>query len=191
MPTEAERTNILQALCVGLDLDVDINLESIAVRCDGYSGADLKGVVGAAQLEAAHDVLQPMSKGVDLAIDDESMAGAAAQAPIFAVCGDEHGEVVSPAPSNIDMARLIRLDRGPRCSVSTHADHLKRGDGEFRTTGGGGRGPTLNRNHFEAALQTVRRSVTEDELAHYHHIHSEISGAGCTAAVAGSRSTLA
>jgi SpoVK/Ycf46/Vps4 family AAA+-type ATPase len=41
----------------GLQLSPDVSLVSVAERCHGYTGADLKGVVGNAQLEAAHESL--------------------------------------------------------------------------------------------------------------------------------------
>jgi peroxin-1 len=65
MPDLDERVDILRAVTRKLRLaqsllttgDEGENLREIALRCEGYSGADLQAVVYNAQLEAIHDVL--------------------------------------------------------------------------------------------------------------------------------------
>ena len=57
MPDAAERASILEALSRKMALAPDVDLEAVAAACPGLSGADLKGILGNAQLRAAHEVL--------------------------------------------------------------------------------------------------------------------------------------
>lgn len=61
MPVEEERLEILQAVSRKLDMDPNVQLQVYAEKTEGFSGADLQALVYNAQLEAIHDVIDPVA----------------------------------------------------------------------------------------------------------------------------------
>eukprot|EP00039_Didymoeca_costata_P004724 m.75750 g.75750 ORF g.75750 m.75750 type:complete len:1035 (-) comp12521_c0_seq1:722-3826(-) len=57
MPNTKQRENILRTLLQSCDVDSSVSLEKVANSCEGFSGADLKGLVSDAQLRAVHDII--------------------------------------------------------------------------------------------------------------------------------------
>jgi peroxin-1 len=62
IPTLDERLSILQALSGKLQLDDDVDLNSLAERTLNYTGADLQAVLYNAHLEAVHNVIAERSE---------------------------------------------------------------------------------------------------------------------------------
>ncbi|KAG9149165.1 hypothetical protein Leryth_003159 [Lithospermum erythrorhizon] len=56
-PSQNERLDILKVLSRKLPLATDVDLEAIASKTEGFSGADLQALLSDAQLEAVHDLL--------------------------------------------------------------------------------------------------------------------------------------
>ncbi|XP_070537821.1 peroxisomal ATPase PEX1-like [Ptychodera flava] len=57
LPNKEERLEILQALSRYLDLDAEVQLETLAEKCEGFTGADFKALLYNAQLEAIHKAI--------------------------------------------------------------------------------------------------------------------------------------
>ncbi len=68
MPDAADRADIFRALAAKAKLseeaDASAELQAVARRTEGFSGADLQALVANAQLEAIHDVLKDQADGV-------------------------------------------------------------------------------------------------------------------------------
>ncbi|XP_076804693.1 peroxisomal ATPase PEX1-like [Clavelina lepadiformis] len=62
LPTDEERQEILVSLSENLPLHSDVDLAELAVETKDFSGADLKALLYNAQLEAAHDKFDAVSK---------------------------------------------------------------------------------------------------------------------------------
>jgi len=66
LPSPFERLSIIQALVrkvtLGSDIDVKL-LKLIADKCDKFTGADLRGLINSAQLEAVHRSLKSAEEG--------------------------------------------------------------------------------------------------------------------------------
>lgn len=62
------RLEILKALTHAVPLAADVDLEQIAVATELYTGADLKGLLYNAQLEAIHSSLGPSLLAVSLTL---------------------------------------------------------------------------------------------------------------------------
>lgn len=54
MPSYDDRLDILQSITLKMDLESDVNLEDIAEKTDGFSGADMQGLGYNAYLKAVH-----------------------------------------------------------------------------------------------------------------------------------------
>ncbi len=77
LPTVDERHEILLAVGRKMKLNETVDLEDIARRCDGFTGADLQALLYNAQIEAVHDVIDsevrddsPKRSGVPLVTMD-------------------------------------------------------------------------------------------------------------------------
>ncbi|KAJ1950042.1 Ribosome biogenesis ATPase rix7, partial [Linderina macrospora] len=65
LPTPAERADILRTLTKNTPMAGDVNLDDIAAdkRCDGYSGADLAGLIREAAVAALRSVFLAQDAG--------------------------------------------------------------------------------------------------------------------------------
>ncbi|XP_012278044.1 peroxisome biogenesis factor 1 [Orussus abietinus] len=64
LPSEADREEILRALCKDQNLDTkDLDLRTLAEMSSGLTGADLKSMLAQARLTAVEEVLQTLSPG--------------------------------------------------------------------------------------------------------------------------------
>lgn len=52
---QESRVEILKALCTGVPLAADVDLEQLAAATEQFTGADLKALLYNAQLEAVHN----------------------------------------------------------------------------------------------------------------------------------------
>jgi hypothetical protein len=101
----------------------------------------------------------------------------------------------TPAPP-LSATELARLDRLVGAAARSQSAATEQG---AETTGAAaavdpavGSVGALTLAHFEEALTSVRRSVTEDELGHFLRVHAEMSGeAPAPPRRPGQRSTLA
>ncbi|CAN1761594.1 Peroxisome biogenesis protein 1 [Linum perenne] len=84
-PSQQERLDILKVLCRKLPLAEDINLEEVARKTEGFSGADLQALLSDAQLAAVHEFLNTTTSTTTTAerkpvITDSVLNGIAAKA---------------------------------------------------------------------------------------------------------------
>ncbi|KAL6451401.1 PEX1 Peroxisome biosynthesis protein PAS1 [Candida maltosa Xu316] len=62
MPNFDDRLDILKSITTKMDLNDDVNLEEIALKTNGFSGADMQGLGYNAYLKAVHVTLDELSK---------------------------------------------------------------------------------------------------------------------------------
>jgi len=68
LPDATARQDILHSLLQGVDVDAAVDLDVIAERCSGFTGADLSGVVQVARGLALREVLPPAAEGDPLGL---------------------------------------------------------------------------------------------------------------------------
>lgn len=90
LPSVEERFEIMQCLSSTMKLASSVDLKDLAIRCDGYTGADISSVFSNAQLEAIHDATESSQK----------MGNIVEKSPKVPI------EVVSGFPSKSDLLSL-------------------------------------------------------------------------------------
>lgn len=62
MPSYEDRLDILKSITTKMELADDVNLEEIAEKSQGFSGADIQGLVSNTFLKGVHVTLEELSK---------------------------------------------------------------------------------------------------------------------------------
>ena len=208
MPSYEDRLDILRALSSGLKLSPQIvsqkssanNLSDIAIRTEGYSGADLQAVVYNAQLEAIHDVLDNV-KGVNGSVNG-ILAGKSKRSAIgsttrtlfhFPFDETEDSEKVG-SQASLDMSRsrqaarnaelLAKLESAKRArrkqraqmrtSAGVNIDQKQTNGG---TTAHESAEVVIEWKHVAASLAATRRSISAVERQKLEKIYREFVGA--------------
>ena len=199
MPSAEDRLDILRALSKNLKIDRNVlssihgigrNLEDIADRTVGYSGADLQALIYNAQLEAIHDVLADRSNvsqttnGQRQQYPSWSRGSHSAKELVNFRFNEELYETGRRIPNGDDRPR--QLDDGITFSTKLEAfkaarhrkqaqlrtkdylDHhqpraIKRNEPEV----------TIQWHHLEASLLTTRSSISVAERAKLAKIYRE------------------
>ncbi|KAI9164326.1 Peroxisome biosynthesis protein pex1 [Blastocladiella emersonii ATCC 22665] len=159
MPTRTERAAILEAVAghAGTPIADDVDWDAVADATEGFSGADLQGVVSGASLEAVQDALQAATAAVDETAPSHSGVHVEFKA--------------SPGAEPLD-ARAVAawVDES-----EVSADQDKDGEGKETTT----TGVRIEVHHVMAALKSTRPSVAPDLRAKLARIYAMYS-AGVT-----------
>lgn len=204
LPDLNDRWDILQALSKKLHINPDIlesrdphqNLLEIALRTDGYSGADLQAVIYNAHLEAIHDLLDERKSGAaDRRQKITSSSNGARALPRnniiqFRYGAENDADSTSPSPNNLkqitDQASLLAKVEAVRRAkrIARHAHHH---DSEQPSTTGPETNSTKDNNpnaevviqwkHLESALKTTRSSISPEERRRLGRIYREFVGA--------------
>ncbi|KAJ3209100.1 Peroxisome biosynthesis protein pex1 [Entophlyctis luteolus] len=186
MPEFAERLEILRAVCgarkdgnTKITLSADVDLESVARSCEGFSGADLQGLVYSAHLAAVHEliesqdaVLKENSKGkgnadkgkVKMNADDREND---CEGVVFAVLqpqglentlvGAERNALkhqVQSIRENVEDAGRVSREKTPHSTVAV----------------------TVAARHFAAASAETRASLSAAERRRLDQVYAEYSG---------------
>ncbi|PKS06308.1 hypothetical protein jhhlp_007056 [Lomentospora prolificans] len=203
LPNLDDRLDIIKAMAkkVRLDeelLDSDDAFAELARRTDGFSGADLQALVGNAQLEAIHDVLQghdlPTRNGTSTK-SGPSKAGTPSFIQ-FPYGAPSPGSSSTPAATSkatelAENARILSKLEGIRLAKKK-AKQLQKTrmsggvpDGEEHAVNGAGKGSAgatghkeavIGWSHFESALQGMRPSISAEERVRLGRIYKEFVG---------------
>ena len=193
LPNLEDRTDILLALGRKLKLSAEVtsNLEEIAQRTEGYSGADLQALVYNAHLEAIHDVLgdQDHSNGTgkDPAKTNGTTSSTASKFIQFRYgAAEDLAETQSRLSSGHNKSKLlaerasIQLKLSEIKAAKKRAKLAQRGQLE---NGKGDRGAVKEEKeqqevvilwkHIEKSLQSTRASISVDERSRLEGIYRE------------------
>lgn len=200
MPDVEERIDILRAVTRKLHLAPSLlgdghegeNLREIAMRTEGYSGADLQAVVYNAQLEAIHDVLGDVDPSK---IDHNKKDGSSGTAngkgiPDFSYF--RYGDDPTSSNSNSALATSAQLTERAMIAQKISAlqalrkkqKQLQRSDGssqkedEDRASkeeeeGDERKDPEIQWKHIESSLSSGRSSISAQERMRLERIYRE------------------
>jgi peroxin-1 len=202
LPDLNDRWDILQALSKRLHIDPDIlesrdphrNLLEIALRTEGYSGADLQAVIYNAHLEAIHNLLDEKTNAADRRKNATSSRKSGGTLPPNSILqfryGDEDdGGNHSPSPNHFKelteqaslLAKLESIRRAKR-----NARHMRHEDFDQSFTGGPRTDNTksdanaevviIKWNHLESSLRTTKSSISAEERGRLGRIYREFIG---------------
>ncbi|KAJ4989334.1 mitochondrial AAA ATPase [Stagonosporopsis vannaccii] len=157
LPTQADRKEILRIHLKGEQLDPSIDLDDLAKRTPFYSGSDLKNVAVSAALTCVKEENEVAAKAAAEATlttpeppSEPEREGDAASSPAFS----HHADTPSPSPP-LSFSPPTSSDPNP--SSSSNPAHLVRGIAyNFPPI------RTLMPRHFDAALQEISASISED-----------------------------
>jgi SpoVK/Ycf46/Vps4 family AAA+-type ATPase len=144
LPTQADRKAILRIHLEGEQLDESVDLDDLAKRTPFYSGSDLKNVV----VSAALACVKEENEQAALAAAKTSLELETPIQPEADATGDASTSSALPTPSNDSSSapsqppKILHLVRG-----QTYNFPEKR---------------TLQRHHFDKALQEISASISED-----------------------------
>jgi len=193
-PDTAGRVSILAALTRAIALSPDVDLEQIACRTDGFSGADLKSVVGTAQLALAHETLEaalspshppttPAPGGKADADADAGDGSPAGTAPSLVVVSSATGP--APTAATADDTELVAAlrerererepDSGRTLESKSNAKMAHPG-APATAAGPSVVRPVVRQALLLGALSEVRRSITPAEAARYLRLNAKMSG---------------
>lgn len=191
LPDIEDRLDILKAMAGKVRLQPDLTASDdafaeLARRTEGFSGADLQGLVSNAQLEAIHDVLQ----GADLTTradgptdGDKDRAGT----PSFVQF--RYGRPSAPATRSSRAAEvaedarvLAKLEDLRLAKKKAKQQKTRAPGGEAAQAGANGGGAmdkeaVVSWENFEAALGGMRGSISAEERRRLERVYREFVGA--------------
>jgi peroxin-1 len=186
LPNHDDRVDILRALGTKLKLSQEVlmNLEEIASRTEGYSGADLQALVYNAHLEAIHDVLGDHEQnGTGTAKRTNGTAPSGSKQFIQFRYGEEEERLDSEARSKSghNKAKLLAEKAAISAKLAEIKATKKRAKEELR----GGKGEekvkeekeqqevVIEWRHVEGSLRSTRASISVQERKRLEMIYRE------------------
>ncbi|PMD39552.1 putative peroxisome biosynthesis protein PAS1 [Hyaloscypha variabilis F] len=186
LPNHNDRVDILRALGTKLKLSQEVlmNLEEIASRTEGYSGADLQALVYNAHLEAIHDVLGDHEQnGTGTAKRTNGTAPSGSKQFIQFRYGEEEERLDSEARSKSghNKAKLLAEKAAISAKLAEIKATKKRAKEELR----GGKGEekvkeekeqqevVIEWRHVEGSLRSTRASISVQERKRLEMIYRE------------------
>lgn len=203
LPNLNDRWDILQALSKKLHISPDIleskdphrNLLEVALRTDGYSGADLQAVIYNAHLEAIHHLLdERKTTTADRRQKTASSRKSASTLPRsniiqFRYGAENNAGSTSPIPNNLKqiteqaslLAKFEAIRRAKRIARNAHHDDFgKASSAELRMNKAKSNNPDaeviIQWKHLESSLRTTRSSISVEERRRLGRIYREFVG---------------
>ncbi|KAL7818183.1 P-loop containing nucleoside triphosphate hydrolase protein [Trichoderma aethiopicum] len=195
LPSLEDRVDIIKAMLQKVRLSSELTesdeaLTSIALKTEGYSGADLQALVSNAQLEAIHDVLGDMSNsnnaGGSTSAARRGKDGKGASTTSFTQFRYGTGEDAAPeAVAKSRSAALVEnaaiLSKLEQIKAARRkAKEARRGAGADDAEGKGAAAAAADQrevvvgwSHLTKALESTRASIGKDEKARLQKIYHE------------------
>lgn len=210
MPNFEDRVDILKALSGKLKIDPALlnstgsnsgkgkaaatatpqNMDEIARRTEGYSGADLQAIVYNAHLEAIHDVLDKRDdksmKGPRSGKTDNNASGKNVPDFTYFRFGKE-GDAADSAPLSAAAKAAERAKIAEMLSAHKMAQQRAKAERKAALYGAGGQDvrktgrqepqenqePVIEWRHIEKSLETTRPSISREERDRLNRIYRE------------------
>lgn len=196
LPDLKDRYDILQALIKTLHISQDVlksaaphqSLFEVALRTDGYSGADLQAIIYNAHLEAIHDLLGNKNSHPKSRTKSYKISNANSSSPNDIIqfrYGDEPGTDLKSIPDRSKKATetasiIAKLDTIRR--INRKERHIRYGDIEPTPPAPTSRNPPQDQpstdviirwKHLAASLTTTRSSISVEERTRLQRIYRE------------------
>ncbi|TPX34139.1 hypothetical protein SmJEL517_g03115 [Synchytrium microbalum] len=200
MPDVSEREDILKAVARKLNVDPTVDYQELAVKSDGFSGADLQAMMYNAHLEAVHEMIDEQDRE-----RDEAMAGHHRDD----VNGSQQNGVVAkhnnaadgPAVEFViadrkDASSVVRMTAAERGLLaqrieSIHKDYSDKLEVLYPTTSDASKSAkdksldtvvhltVIKHKHLVSSLSSTRPSLAREEQAKLNRVYDEfVSGRG-------------
>lgn len=158
MPSFRDRLDILQKICLKMELCEDVNLEEVARRTSGFSGADMQGLGYNAYLKAVHEKLAEQEITLaSVTSNDKSFE--------FFQINSEKAKSKLIAP-----AEKVKLLHQIEKIFDNHDKPV-----QAVTKGGEGLPVLIKQAHFEESLKETKPSISASEKAKLTHIYTQFS----------------
>ncbi|GEQ72714.1 hypothetical protein JCM33374_g6401 [Metschnikowia sp. JCM 33374] len=160
MPDYNDRLNILSSICAKMDLSADVQLEAIANKTRGFSGADLQGLGYNAYLQAVHEKL----------IDDEKLVNGSNDHPkrnhdFFLIDSENSSCKIKSAEKAAISSQIHSL-------AVTNEENINTIEAVSEAVK-----PSvwIKQAHFLNSLKESKSSISSSERTKLHRIYSEFS----------------
>ena len=170
IPTEEERVQILHAHTRGMPLEPAVDLDAVAAACDGWTGADLAGLVSSANTAAMSRHLR------ELGIDGGAQMSRASDAE--AATSRKLSGLPADALRALTASRFDALDP---LKPETDDDHAaSRGGAVLNppTASTSRRGFSITASDFDLAVSTTRRSISSADMERYKRMYHDFAHRG-------------
>ncbi|KAJ3195875.1 Peroxisome biosynthesis protein pex1 [Irineochytrium annulatum] len=179
LPNFDERADILKAVSRNLVVDPEVDLEEVSGRTDGFTGADLQGLMYSANLEVIHDHMGSAIPNLP-ASDAVENSGAKTDDKNFRILApvnvkmsrEQEGQIASKIKgifSNQTAGEVKADDLAEPTSVNVTFLHLKK-------TLIVPQAMSIKMRHLESVLATTKSSLDAKERARFTRIYGEFSG---------------
>lgn len=184
MPSTEDRADILRALFQKVRLSPELaegdGLQAVAQRTEGFSGADLQGLVSNSQLEAIHDVLDVSGGTTSQTKSTRNAGSGSATSFVQFPYGDESQQATPAVPKsksaalveqNAIMSKLNQIKAARRNEKQAHkapgsSDSNSKPVAEEREV-------VIEWKHVMKALENTRASISKDEKTRLQRIYHE------------------
>ncbi|KAI9345328.1 P-loop containing nucleoside triphosphate hydrolase protein [Obelidium mucronatum] len=177
MPTLEERVEILEAVSRKLHLSPSLDLKKYAKKCDGFTGADLQGLIYSAQLEAIHERIDENPATV------LSNSGPKRDGSVEFVFAQPEG-----AEASMTRAEKTKMKHRPYNRMFCKIEAIHENAARAVSLATASKSPIKNSakkessevviqpHHFEGALKTTRSSLTVQEKQRFDRVFAEFAG---------------
>lgn len=155
MPNFDDRLDILQRVCLRMKLSENVNLNDIAGRTDGFSGADIQGLGYNAYLKAVHDRLANQGSEVATTSDDKKLE--------FFQTNSKTLQGKSPA-AKIKLLQQAVMNAKEMEASTVGATATKARDTLL---------VIITKEHFDESLKETKPSISASEMAKLSKIYTQ------------------
>ncbi len=159
MPSLEDRTEIIEAVSISIPIDPLISFQEIAERTDGFTGADLQGLLYTAQLDAIHDRMSKLE--IPSTIKEDTSTEISFQ-------------VIQGEISEINIQDRIR-ELKEQSTSKQEASRVRQEPVVVKDT------------NLRKALQTTRSSILVEERFRLENLFARFAGKDATPEVVGKR----
>ncbi|KAJ3333974.1 Peroxisome biosynthesis protein pex1 [Blyttiomyces sp. JEL0837] len=169
MPDLNDRVEILQAVSKKMVLSPEIDLRQVAQKLEGFSGADLQGLLYSANLEAIHENLHLTDVGAASKKGDGASDEADVQFRVVRPV-DEEGAMSNAERSRLK-ERILKMEqnRSPKSNQNGGFEDKANIEIEKKTV-------LVKQAHIDTAIANTRPSVSPEEYARFSRIYAEFTG---------------
>ncbi|EKM80755.1 hypothetical protein AGABI1DRAFT_105706 [Agaricus bisporus var. burnettii JB137-S8] len=168
MPTKDERKDIFLAVSQNLRLSPTVDLDNLAARTEGYSGADLQALLYNAHLEVVHESIASLSPSDKPSTRDD-------ETPIdFVVLGDKR----KGKDNVMSRAEQVALQRRLRRIVNNHKNSNRGGTLSDSSSMKGDQSESkpkqheIHQKHIDKVFESTRPSVPPEEHRRLKRIYN-------------------
>lgn len=166
MPSLEDRMDILQAVQGTMRLSPEVNLlEDVAMKTEGYSGADLQAVLYNAYLDAIHDIVDINEDAPEQAVEEDSAVDFFQVDPTQ----DESNSLMTSRKKLADRTKMSK-------KLDTLLSNVSSIDTKTSPTSSANDQVMIRPHHIVKSLQDTQPSISHNERMKLQRIYEEFVG---------------